>query len=118
MAAAPSPERSAAELAALRRELGGLEFFRRIVAGELPMPPFLTLLGARIVEVEEGRAVLAAQPAPAVYNGLGTVHGGFTATLLDSALGCAINTAMPPGRAFATLELKVTFARALREDVG
>jgi 3-hydroxyacyl-CoA dehydrogenase len=101
-----------------RRALGGLEFFRRMMAGELPPPPLAALMGFRLVEVEEGRAVFAAVPAEAYYNGLGVVHGGFAATLLDSALGCAINTRMPPGRAFATLELKVTLTRPLRREVG
>jgi uncharacterized protein (TIGR00369 family) len=105
-------------LAEARRTLGGLEFFRRMIAGELPLPPLPALLGFRIVEVGPGRAVFSADPATAYYNGLGSVHGGFAATLLDTALGCAVNTMMPGARAFATLELKVTLTRALRREVG
>jgi 3-hydroxyacyl-CoA dehydrogenase len=101
-----------------RRELGGLEFFRRMMAGELPRPPLVALLGIRIVEVEPGRAVLAAEPAESYYNGLGTIHGGFTATLLDTALGCAVNSTMPAGRAFTTVDLKVTLLRPIGRQVG
>jgi uncharacterized protein (TIGR00369 family) len=105
-------------LAEARRTLGGLEFFRRMIAGELPLPPLAALLGFRILEVTEGRAVFEADPRPAFYNGMGSVHGGFTATLLDMALGGAINTTQGPGRAFTTVDLKVTMIRPLRHDVG
>jgi len=101
-----------------RWTLGGMEFFRRILRGELPAPPLPRLLGFRLVEVEEGRAVFTADPAVEFYNGLGSVHGGFSATLLDTALGCAVNTVMPAGRAFTTIELKVTMVSALRREAG
>lgn len=107
-----------AEMAEARWTLGGMEFFRRIVRGELPLPPLPRLLGFRLVEVEEGRAVVAADPVVAFYNGLGGVHGGFTAALLDTALGAAVNTVMPAGRAYATIELGVTLVGALRAEVG
>lgn len=106
------------QLTEARWTLGGLEFFRRIVRGELPLPPLPRLLGFRLVEVEEGRAVIAADPAAAFYNGLGSVHGGFTATLLDTALGCVVNTVMPGGKAYTTVELKVTIVGAMRSETG
>ena len=105
-------------LAEARRALGGLEFFRRMIAGELPPPPLPALLGFRMVEVAEGRVVFEADPLPAFYNGRGSVHGGFTAALLDTALGCVVNTTMGPGRAYATVDLKVTLVRALHREVG
>ena len=105
-------------LAAARRTLGGLEFFRRMITGELPLPPLAALLGFRVVEVDRGRVVFAAEPQPAHYNGMGSVHGGFAATLLDTALGGACNTTMGPGRAYATVDLKVTLVRPLRREVG
>jgi uncharacterized protein (TIGR00369 family) len=98
--------------------LGGLEFFRRMIAGELPLPPLAALLGFRILEIAEGRAVFEADPLPAFYNGLGSIHGGFAAALLDTTLGGAVNTTMGPGRAYATVDLKVTLVRPLRRDVG
>jgi len=105
-------------LAAARRTIGGLEFFRRMITGELPLPPLAALLGFRVVEADPGRIVFAAQPLPVHYNGMGSVHGGFTATLLDTALGGACNTTMGPGRAYATVDLKVTLVRPLRREVG
>jgi uncharacterized protein (TIGR00369 family) len=105
-------------LAQARRALGGLEFFNQMISGALPLPPMVALLGIRILEVAPGRAVLGAEPAAAYYNGHGSVHGGFAATLLDTALGFAVNSTMPAGRAYVTVELKVTLIRALHEAVG
>ncbi|HEX2689668.1 MAG TPA: PaaI family thioesterase [Kofleriaceae bacterium] len=105
-------------MAEARRGLGGLEFFRRMITGELPLPPLAALLGFRIVEIAEGRAVFEADPLPAFYNGLGSIHGGFAATLLDTALGGAVNTTTGPGRAYATIDLKVTLTRPLRREIG
>jgi len=105
-------------LAGARRTLGGLEFFRRMITGELPLPPLAAAMGFRIIEVAEGRAVFEADPLPAFYNGLGSVHGGFSATLLDTALGGAVNSTTGPGRAYATVDLKVTLIRPLRHEVG
>ena len=102
----------------LRVALGGLEFFKRMMAGELPPPPLVALLGLRLVEVEAGRVVFTGTPAETFYNGLGVAHGGFAATMLDSALGCAINSTMPAGRLFTTLELKINYIRPLRREVG
>ena len=81
-------------------------------------PPLVSLLGFRLAEVEEGHIVFVAEPLEAFYNGAGVVHGGWTAALLDSALGCAVNSMMPAGRAFTTLELKVNLTRPLRREVG
>jgi len=105
----------------VRVAIGGLAFFQKMMAGELPPPPLVALLGFRLVEVESGRVVFAGTPAETFYNGLGVAHGGYAATMLDSALGCAINSMMPPGppgRLFTTLELKINYTRPLRRDVG
>ena len=102
----------------LRQSLSGLEYFRSMVAGTIPHPPMVALLGLRIVEADEGRVVFAGTATDQFYNGLGVAHGGFVATLLDSALGCAINTVMPAGRYFTTLELKVNYTRPLRREIG
>ena len=102
----------------IRQGLSGLEYFRRMITGEFPLPPMLALLGIRLVEVDEGRVVFAAETEERFYNGTGVAHGGFAATLLDSALGCAINTLMPPGKRFTTLELKVNLTRPLTREVG
>ncbi len=105
-------------LADVRQSLSGLEFFRQMMAGTIPPPPMVSLLGLRMVEAEEGRVVFAGTATEAFYNGMGVAHGGFAATLLDSALGCAINTMMPAGRSFTTLELKINYTRPLRRETG
>jgi uncharacterized protein (TIGR00369 family) len=102
----------------IREGLSGLQYFKRMVAGEVPPPPMLALLGIRLIEADEGRVVFTGTVAPEHYNGMGVAHGGYAATLLDSALGCCINTMMPPGRRFTTLELKVNLTRPLTHDVG
>ena len=102
----------------IREGLSGLQYFKRMVAGEVPPPPMLALLGIRLIEAEEGRVVFTGTVAPEHYNGMGVAHGGYAATLLDSALGCCINTLMPPGKRFTTLELKVNLTRPLTHEVG
>ena len=81
-------------------------------------PAMLELLGIRLVEVGEGRVVFSATADERFYNGTGVAHGGFAATLLDTALGCAINSTMPVGKRFTTLELKVNLTRPLTKEVG
>jgi uncharacterized protein (TIGR00369 family) len=101
-----------------RREMSGLEFFQRMLAGEIDPPPFVDLLGIRLIDVGEGRVVFAGTARERYYNGMGVAHGGWAATLLDTALGCAVNTTQPVGRSFTTLELKINYTRPLREEVG
>jgi uncharacterized protein (TIGR00369 family) len=118
--ATPRKSQAPAHLASmgLREEISGVELYRRMAAGELSPPPLVTLLGFRLAEVAEGHIVFVAAPLESFYNGVGVVHGGWTAALLDSALGCAVNSLMPAGRAFTTLELKVNLTRPLRQEVG
>jgi uncharacterized protein (TIGR00369 family) len=97
----------------IRRQLSGLDFFRRMLAGELPHPPMLDLLGIQLAEAEEGRVVFTANVEERFYNGTGVAHGGFASTILDTALGCSINSTTPPGKRFTTLELKVNLTRPL-----
>jgi uncharacterized protein (TIGR00369 family) len=97
---------------------GGLNFLKAMIAGEVPQAPMAGTLGFRLVEAEEGRAVFEGNPEFRHYNPIGTVHGGFAATLLDSALGCAIFSTLAKGDAWTTLELKLNFVRALSKDSG
>ena len=76
----------------------GLELMQAMLRGELPAPPIARTLDFVLVEAEAGRAVFQGTPGPAHLNPMGTIHGGWYATLLDSALGCAVHTLMPPGR--------------------
>jgi uncharacterized protein (TIGR00369 family) len=98
--------------------LDGLEIMRRVLANEIPQPPITATLGFALVEVERGRAVFSGITTEWLYNPLGTVHGGWTATLLDSALGCAVHTTLGPGEMYTTLDLQVRFVRAVVATTG
>jgi uncharacterized protein (TIGR00369 family) len=100
------------------KSVSGLEFLRGISAGQYPRPPIGELMGFGPTEVEEGRVVFSGTPGPQHYNPLGTVHGGYAATLLDSCLGCAVHTTLPAGVGYTTLELKVSYLRAITADTG
>jgi uncharacterized protein (TIGR00369 family) len=105
-------------MAVIREELSGLEYFRRMIDGDFPPPPMLALLGITLLEADKGRVVFTGTVEEKHYNGMGVAHGGYAATLLDSSLGCAINTMMPPGKRFTTLELKVNLTRPLTSAIG
>jgi uncharacterized protein (TIGR00369 family) len=96
----------------------GLGFLQAIIDGTLPQPPIGETLGFHLVEAEPGRAVFAGTPEFRHYNPIGTVHGGFAATLLDSALACAIATTMKKGDVWTTLELKLNYVRAMTTETG
>jgi uncharacterized protein (TIGR00369 family) len=98
--------------------LSGMEYLQKIVSGELPPPPIGALLNFRIAELSEGRAVFTVEPAEYHYNPIGVVHGGVAATLLDSAMGCAVHSTLPAGASYTTLEIKVNFLRPLSTDTG
>ncbi|MDP3618204.1 MAG: PaaI family thioesterase [Ramlibacter sp.] len=91
----------------------GLEMMQAMLRGELPYPPIAKTLDFQLIEVGEGRAVFQGTPGPAHLNPMGGIHGGWYATLLDSALGCAVHTMMPPGRGYTTAELGVNLVRAI-----
>src|SRR5688572_24585419 len=84
-------------LAEAGRSMSGIEFLRAIRDGRLPAPPIAELLGMRLAEVREGEAVFELTPAEQHYNPIGVVHGGLAMTLLDSAMGCAVQSQMPAG---------------------
>jgi uncharacterized protein (TIGR00369 family) len=95
----------------------GLETLQAMLRGELPYPPIARTLSFQLVEVGEGRAVFQGQPGPDHFNPMGGIHGGWYATLLDSALGCAVHTMMPPGRGYTTAELGVNLVKAIGPKV-
>lgn len=95
----------------------GLEQARAILAAG-GQPPIGKTLDFRLVEVKQGRAVFAGDPGAQTYNPMGTVHGGYAATLLDSACGFATLSKLAPGQSFTTLELKVAYHRAMTADTG
>ena len=100
------------------RAMSGLDALRAVQSGELPPPPIAVLLGMSIAEVDMGRVVFTATPAEYHYNPIGVVHGGLAATLLDSAMGCAVHSTLPAGTGYTTLEIKVNYVRAITRDTG
>ena len=105
-------------LAKAAEGLSGLEFLQKIVAGELPPPPIGVLMNFRIAELSEGHAVFVVDPAEYHYNPIGVVHGGLAATLLDSAMGCAVHSTLPQGAGYTTLEIKVNYIRPMTAETG
>jgi uncharacterized protein (TIGR00369 family) len=95
-----------------------LAFLEGLRDGTQPAPPFAVETDVWIIEVESGRVVFEATPSSRFYNPLGTVHGGWISTLLDSAMGCAVHSVLKAGQAYTTLELKVNFVRAVFEKTG
>jgi uncharacterized protein (TIGR00369 family) len=104
--------------ASAARDVDGLTFLRRLAAGEIPPAPIATTLGMTLEEVEEGRVVFGLEPAEFHYNPIGSVHGGVYATLLDSACGCAVHSALPAGARYTSLDLTVKFLRGLTVASG
>ena len=100
------------------REFSGLEIFRKLIAGELPYPPIGDTLGFTLISVDKGHVVFQGTPEHRHYNPLGSVHGGFHATLLDSCVGCAVHTTLEAGYGYTTLELKVNFVRGMTDRTG
>ncbi len=95
----------------------GVEVFNAMLAGELPRAPIGDTLDFILVEAEPGRAVFQGSPLARHYNPLGTVHGGWFATLLDSAVGCAVHASLPAGKGYTTAELKINIVRPLTDKV-
>jgi len=96
----------------------GLDFLRELIAGRLPAPPVSAALGFTLEEAEYGRAVFVLAPGEEHYNPIGSVHGGVHATLLDSAAGCAVQSVLPRGMAYTSLDLSLKFLRPITVDTG
>ena len=95
----------------------GLEMMEAMLRGEIPYPPIAKTLSFQILEVSHGRALFQGAPLYEHLNPMGGIHGGWFATLLDSALGCAVHTTMPAGRGYTTAELGVNLVKALSPKV-
>lgn len=100
------------------KSLSGLMLLQGIIEGRFPAPPMAELLGFALASVAPGEAVFHGTPDRRHYNPLGTVHGGYAATLLDSALGCAVHSTLEPGEIYTTMEFKVHLVRAMTEESG
>ncbi len=112
-AAVPSPITSAAVA-----RMNGLDFMTALMREELPPPPFAPTTEIWPLAVDEGRAVFHGKPAQRFYNPMGTVHGGWLSTLLDTAMGCAVHTRLPAGMAYTTVEMKLNFVKPAFEHTG
>lgn len=104
--------------AAAAGTMPGLDLLYAMERGDLPMAPVGPLVGFEPLEAEHGRMVFGFEPAEFHYNPMGTVHGGIAATLLDSAMGCAVLSTLPAGAGFTTLELKVNYVRPITAATG
>lgn len=108
----PTPTANAA------RQKSGKDLFAAMLSGSLPQPPIAHTLDFALTETAEGQAVFEINCSEFHYNPLGTVHGGVIATLLDSAMSCAVHTLLPAGSAYTTVEMKVNFVRPILHDTG
>ena len=100
------------------RNRSGLEFLQDIAAGVLPLPPIGKTLNFFLLEADQGRVVFQGTPTFDFYNPIGTVHGGWAATLLDSCMACAVQTTLKKGQSYTTAELKLNLVRPLTDQTG
>jgi uncharacterized protein (TIGR00369 family) len=115
MEAGPGPGLASPEQIAGK---SGLEVMQAMLRGDIPYAAIAKTLDFTLMEIEAGRALFQGRPLAQHLNPLGTVHGGWVATLLDSALGCAVHTMMPPGRGYTTAELGVNYVKGLTPRVA
>jgi uncharacterized protein (TIGR00369 family) len=100
------------------RSMSGLDFLRAIADGRLPHAPISDTLGFHLVEATKGHAVFIGEPKHDFYNPIGSVHGGWAATLLDSCMACAVHTAVPAGQGYTTVEFKLNCVRPVMPNSG
>ena len=96
----------------------GLEALQAMIAGELPAPSIAVTLGFRLVQIEVGIAIFEGHAEDFLYNPIGTIHGGYAAAILDSALGCAVQASLPMGFASTTIDLGIKYVRAMTAETG
>lgn len=104
--------------AAAERTTTGLEYLQRIVRGELPGVPIGTTLGFKVTEVEKGRVVVTGRPDQRSYNLIGTVHGGWAAAILDSALALSALSTLEADQGFTTVDIRINYLRPLTVETG
>jgi uncharacterized protein (TIGR00369 family) len=104
--------------AAAGATMTGMEYMEAIVAGAMPPPPIAVTMRMRPIELGDGKAVFEGEPGEEHYNPIGVVHGGYAATLLDSALGCAVHTTLPAGVGYTSLGLEAKYVRPISRDTG
>jgi uncharacterized protein (TIGR00369 family) len=100
------------------RLMSGREFLQAMMDGRLPGPSIASTMSFSLVEIGDGFAAFEGDPGPHLLNPLGTVHGGWVLTLIDSAAGCAAHTLIPAGGSYTTIETKANFSRPITQDTG
>lgn len=110
----PTPGLALEELATMT----GLDVMRAVARGDLPPPGIAVTLGMMPVEIEDGLCTFELSPDERMTNPLGTIHGGIAATILDSCMGCAVHTTLPPGVGYTTSQLNVHYLRAMMPGMG
>jgi len=100
------------------RRMAGLDYLRAMQRGELPPAPIAGLFQFEVTEVEEGRVSFTCRPDESAYNPIGVVHGGLVCTLLDSVTACAVQSTLPLGKGYTSVEIKVSYLRAVTASSG
>ena len=118
MSGSVTPKTYGTVSAGRQKEMTGLEFVQGLASGALPLNTIARTLGYDVTEAEQGRVVIVAEPTDALLNPAGTVHGGYSATLLDSCMGLAIQSTLERGFAQTTLEFKISLVRPITPDTG
>ncbi len=104
--------------AAAGATMTGLEYMTAVVEATVPPPPIAVVMRMLPIEISEGRVVFRGEPGEEHYNPIGVVHGGYAATLLDSAIGCAVHTTLPAGVGYTSLGLEIKYVRPITRDTG
>jgi uncharacterized protein (TIGR00369 family) len=98
--------------------LSGLAMLRGMIDGSLPAPPFAITTAITMTSAEDGRVVFEGEPKSSFFNPLGSIHGGWTATIMDSVMACAVHSTLKPGEGYTTLEFKLHFCRPIMPGTG
>ena len=106
------------ETAEKAKTMSGYDFLTGILKGEIPAPPIAATLDFHPLSLEEGKVVFEFEPKEFHYNPIGSVHGGVITTILDTVMGCAVQSRLPKGVAYTTLELKINFIKAVTDKTG
>lgn len=107
-----------APTAAVGLSMSGIDYLRAMIDGTLPPPPISGLLDFAMTEADPGRVVFTCRPDESAYNPIGSIHGGLVCTLLDSVLGCALQSSLPEGKGYTSIEIKVNYLKAIRLSSG
>lgn len=104
--------------AAAGREMTGLAYLHAMLDGTLPPPPIAGLFNMMLTRADAGDVAFTCTPDESAYNPIGLIHGGLVCTLLDSAIGCAVQTTLPAGVGYTSVEIKVNYLRPVHADSG